>query len=82
MQEASPIAEASSISQAGIEIEDVSGKRLLLEFAAFGFYNRTCQLELIPNGDCVFSKGMVTREKGAWRVEVMSRNESDVYIYR
>lgn len=41
-----------------------------MEFKAFGYYKRTCQLELRKNGDCVFGKGMVAKENGAWRVEV------------
>ena len=75
MQEASPAAPATATSQGlrteSVDVGDISGKRLILEFAAFGFYNRTCQLELMSNGDCVFSKGMVTQERGAWRVEVI-----------
>ena len=54
-----------------MEIDEISGRRLLLEFKAFGYFKRTCQLELRKNGDSVFSKGMVAKEKGAWRVEVI-----------
>lgn len=54
----------------GVEVAEISGKRLFVEFAAFGFFKRNCQLELIANGDCIFSKGMVAPENGAWRIEV------------
>lgn len=53
-----------------MDIDDISGRRLVLEFKAFGYFKRACQLELRKNGDGVFSKGMVAKEKGAWRVEV------------
>ncbi|CAM9514718.1 unnamed protein product, partial [Choristocarpus tenellus] len=53
----------------GVEPEDVSGKRLWVKFSAFGFGGRTCQLELRDSGDCIFSKGMVTVQPGAWRIE-------------
>ncbi len=53
-----------------MDIEEISGRRLVLEFKAFGYFKRACQLELRKNGDGVFSKGMVAKEKGAWRVEV------------
>lgn len=54
----------------GVNLEEISNKRLYVEFAAFGFYTRECQLELKENGDCEFSKGMVANI-GAWRIEVM-----------
>lgn len=54
-----------------IDLEDISGKRMYIEFAAFGFSKRDCQLELKEDGDCQLSKGMVAKT-GAWRVEVMS----------
>lgn len=57
-------------SSAGVEVGEISGKRLFVEFAAFGFFKRNCQLELRANGDSVISKGMVTPENGAWRIEV------------
>lgn len=65
----------SMLSSEAVEIDEISGRRLVLEFKAFGYFKRTCQLELRKNGDSIFSKGMVTREKGAWRVEVQ------IYIY-
>lgn len=46
----------------------------MVEFKAFGYFKRTCQLELRKNGDSIFSKGMVAKEKGAWRVEVCRYN--------
>ncbi|CAM9791072.1 unnamed protein product [Ectocarpus sp. 12 AP-2014] len=52
-----------------VEVDEISGRRLIVEFKAFGYFKRTCQLELLKSGDCVFSKGMVAKEKGAWRVE-------------
>lgn len=61
---------SNQLSSEEVEIDEISGRRLLMEFKAFGYYKRTCQLELRKNGDCVFSKGMVARENGAWRVEV------------
>lgn len=63
-------AAAAKSQLAGVEIGEISGKRLFVEFAAFGFFKRTCQLELRANGDSVISKGMVTPENGAWRIEV------------
>lgn len=54
----------------GVDLDALSGKMLWLQFAAFGFYERVCQLELKENGDCLFTKGMVTDGPGAWRVEV------------
>lgn len=54
----------------GVDLDALSGKLLWLQFAAFGFFERVCQLELKENGDCLFSKGMVIDGEGAWRVEV------------
>eukprot|EP00903_Cladosiphon_okamuranus_P011961 g11234.t1 len=59
----------SQLSSEEVEIDEISGRRLVLEFKAFGYFKRTCQLELRKNGDSIFSKGMVAKEKGAWRVE-------------
>ncbi|CAN0001532.1 unnamed protein product, partial [Hapterophycus canaliculatus] len=59
----------SQLTSQGVDMDAISGKRLLLEFKAFGFFKRTCQLELRKNGDSIFSKGMVAKENGAWRVE-------------
>lgn len=56
-------------SNSAVDLEEISGQRLYVEFKALGFYERTCQVELRSNGDCVFSKGMVTEGPGAWRVE-------------
>lgn len=60
----------------GVDVAEISEKRLFVEFAAFGFFKRTCQLELSANGDCAFSKGMVSPENGAWRIEVPPRPRS------
>ncbi|CAM9384449.1 unnamed protein product [Discosporangium mesarthrocarpum] len=60
---------SSSVLRMGVDPEDLSDKRLFMEFNLFGFSGRTCQLELNANGDCVFSKGMVSKEPGAWRIE-------------
>lgn len=60
----------SKLSSEAVEVDEISGRRLLLEFKAFGYFKRTCQLELRKNGDSIFSKGMVAKENGAWRVEV------------
>lgn len=60
----------SQLSSEAVEVEEISGRRLVLEFKAFGYFKRACQLELRKNGDSIFSKGMVAKEKGAWRVEV------------
>lgn len=62
-------------SSAGVEVGEISGKRLFVEFAAFGFFKRNCQLELRANGDSVISKGMVTPENGAWRIEAEEGTE-------
>lgn len=73
MQESSGAGQSQTVmppSSETVEMDEISGKRLYVEFAAFGFFNRTCQLELSANGDSIISKGMVTPEKGAWRVEV------------
>lgn len=66
-------AQAMSSLSGGVELEQISGKRLWVQFAAFGFFKRECELELKENGDCIFSKGMVTKGAGAWRVEVRAR---------
>lgn len=70
MQEGASSAAAAKSLSAGVEVGEISGKRLFVEFAAFGFFKRNCQLELRANGDSVISKGMVTPENGAWRIEV------------
>lgn len=74
MQESTPEAgvevKSNVLSSSSVELEEIAGQRLFVEFEAFGFYNRTCQLELQPDGDLIFSKGMITSENGAWRVEV------------
>ncbi|CAM9252846.1 unnamed protein product, partial [Sphacelaria rigidula] len=51
-----------------VDIDAIRGQRLWVQFAAFRFFERTCQLELRENGDCQFSKGMVA-EVGNWRIE-------------
>lgn len=66
---ASPATGEAVESSSGVDVGEISGKRLYLEFAAFGFFKRECQLELKENGDCEFSRGMVAKI-GAWRVEV------------
>eukprot|EP00611_Tribonema_gayanum_P025989 TRINITY_DN6069_c0_g1_i1.p1 TRINITY_DN6069_c0_g1~~TRINITY_DN6069_c0_g1_i1.p1 ORF type:complete len:254 (-),score=72.15 TRINITY_DN6069_c0_g1_i1:185-946(-) len=53
----------------GVSVSDLEGQRLWLNFAAFGFANRTCQLTLTPAGDCIYSDGMVSAEPGSWRIE-------------
>lgn len=70
MQETSTGAAVEQPLTTGVEVGEIRGKRLFLEFAAFGFFKRTCQLELRANGDSVISKGVVATENGAWRIEV------------
>lgn len=69
-QEAAAGAEPAPSLSAVVEVGELSGKRLIVEFSAFGNYNVTCQLELRANGDSAINKGMVMLENGAWRIEV------------
>lgn len=68
-------AEAAPKRAGGVDIDAIRGQRLWVQFAAFRFFERTCQLELRENGDCQFSKGMVA-EVGNWRIEVRARTRA------
>ncbi|CAM9580187.1 unnamed protein product [Chrysoparadoxa australica] len=60
---------ASSQLAASFDPEELTGKRVWTNFAAFGFANRTCQVTLGEDGSCTFSQGMVTKTPGSWRIE-------------
>jgi hypothetical protein len=49
--------------------KDLQGKRLAVQFAAWGFTNQQCELTLQTSGDARFGEGLATSGPGSWRVE-------------
>ena len=46
----------------------LADERLVLSFACFGFYQRTCLATLKGDGSITFAAGMISSEPGEWRV--------------